>query len=77
MGSGALGTESAGYYLRNHSKILGKIFGKEDFAFLVHARLDHGKESAKPCWFYPDPKILNKILHPIIWFMDLRKLIKV
>ncbi len=74
MGLGVRGTEAAGYYFRTNASILGKIFGDNDFAFLVHVRIDHGKETATPCWYLPKPKLIKKIFHPFIWFRNFQQL---
>lgn len=67
MGLGVRGTEAAGYFFRTRASVLGKMFGDRDFALLVHVRVEHGKETASPCWYLPEPQIMKKILHPIIW----------
>jgi hypothetical protein len=74
MGLGVRGTESAGYYFRTKAAILGKLFGGRDFAFLVHVRIDHGKETASPCWYLPEPMRIKKILHPILWYRSFKPL---
>lgn len=74
MGLGVRGTESAGYYLRSKASILGKMFGGNDFAFLVHVRIEHGKETASPIWYMPEPQTTKKILHPLLWYRILRPL---
>lgn len=68
MGLGIRGTEAAGYFFRTQASVLGKLFGGRDFAFLVHVRIDHGKETATPCWYLPEPQTVKKILHPILWY---------
>jgi hypothetical protein len=67
MGLGVRGTEAAGYFFRSRASILGKMFGDRDFALLVHVRIDHGKETASPCWYFPEPLTIKKLLHPVIW----------
>lgn len=74
MGLGVRGTESAGYYLRSKASILGKMFGGKDFAFLVHVRIEHGKETASPIWYLPEPQTTKKIVHPLLWYRILRPL---
>ena len=74
MGLGVRGTEAAGFYFRTNASVLGKMFGDKDFAFLVHVRIDHGKETATPCWYLPEPKLINKLFHPVISFKKLRRL---
>lgn len=74
IGLGIRGTEAAGYYLRTKAALLGKMFGSRDFAFLVQVRIDHGKETTSPCWYLPEPNLLERIVHPIIWYRDLKSL---
>lgn len=74
MGLGVLGTEAAGHYLRTHAVDLGKMFGREDFAILVRARIDQGKEWATPRWYSPEVPRRNRILHPVVWFRRYRSI---
>ncbi len=74
MGLGVRGTEAAGYFFRTRASFLGKMFGCRDFAFLVHVRIAHGKETASPCWYLPEPNITRKMLHPVIWTSILKPL---
>jgi len=76
MGMGALGSEAAAYFLRDHAALLGKMYGSRDFAFLVHARLDQGKQSARPCRCFPPPGLWRRILHPVLWFRTFRQISK-
>lgn len=63
MGSGELGTKGASYYLRMNAGLLGKVFGPDNFAFVVRVEGGAGKESAEPHWMCPAPKWWRKALH--------------
>jgi hypothetical protein len=66
MGTGVLGTEGAGNYLKTNISKLGTLFGKRDFALIV-ACSGEGGHSAEEYWYYPEPTWFRKRLHPGIW----------
>jgi len=46
-GFGTLGTEAAGYYLRNHYRELARDFGRRTFGVVVRASVESGAASAE------------------------------
>ncbi len=72
MGGGVLGTEAAGYFFRNHARLLGKMYGKKPFSVLVTASLSAGPQSANLAWYYPDPSPWTRIFYPLEWIRRIR-----
>ncbi len=66
FGLGCLGTEAAGYFVRQNAGFLGSAFAGRDFAVLVRARLSQGRESASAIWMTP-PRRSFRWLHPFQW----------
>jgi hypothetical protein len=50
IGLGGVGTESAGFYLRNNLRALGAVFGKSPFSIVVRASITGGGRQATLFW---------------------------
>lgn len=67
-GLGVFGTSAAGYILKEEHLNLGKLYGSSSFCVIFSVKMDEGRTSARIVSIYPKPKILNIILHPIVYY---------
>lgn len=67
-GLGVLGTSAAGYWFKKECIALGRLYGSRPFCVLLSAKTDEGRSSANAVAIYPQPTILNRLLHPLTYY---------
>lgn len=67
-GLGTTGTSAAGYVLKNTFVKLGKLFSGTHFCVFFKVKIDEGNKSASIQKIVPNPKWINVILHPLLYY---------
>ena len=66
-GIGTTGTSAAGYFLRENSINIGKLYSNKPFCFLLYVNINEGRSSVIAKGVYPKPSLDRIILHPLAY----------